>query len=162
MLTDSTGLLFDLTCQEDVLSDDSGLCLQQENKENLHPFLLQGVSGDDFLWKGAEKRATHEGTLLHDSRVLQGLLNAEDNFISYPSTYKFQEDLKPHMRRTVAQWMLDVSGWDGECEWRMGLVGVMGVVGGTRGGWVLDVRRWDGERDWWIRGWQLMLEKGLI
>lgn len=129
MLTDSIAseVLLDLTCTEENLTDDN-IMLFQEDKENFHPIYLNEHFDDPEDKENLENampffehieamptlRAGRDLKLLEDSRVLQNLLSAEDNFTSYPSTYKFQEDLTPQMRRTVAQWMLDVS-WQRFC-----------------------------------------------
>ena len=126
MLTDSSAPFFDLICRE-AMNEDNILYFNGEDKENQQPIYLQ----DDFLDENDKKyiqnkpgfsfydhinsplipplKADKDAKLLADSRVLQNLLSAEESFNSYPSTYKFQEDIKPHMRKTVTQWMLDVS-----------------------------------------------------
>ncbi|GAB1600437.1 G1/S-specific cyclin-D2-like [Argonauta hians] len=57
------------------------------------------------------RRAYEDPNLIDDDRVLQNLLNTEERY--HPSTNYFacvQDDLKPHMRAMVAQWMLEVCG----------------------------------------------------
>lgn len=47
--------------------------------------------------------------LLNDDRVLQNLLATEDRYL--PSGNYFdviQQDIKPHMRKLVSKWMLEV------------------------------------------------------
>lgn len=47
--------------------------------------------------------------LLNDDRVLQNLLATEDRYL--PSGKYFdviQDDIKPHMRKLVSKWMLEV------------------------------------------------------
>ncbi|CAG0900859.1 unnamed protein product, partial [Darwinula stevensoni] len=47
--------------------------------------------------------------MLDDDRVLQNLLVTEENYIPPCSYFKcIQRDIKPHMRRIVADWMLEV------------------------------------------------------
>jgi len=48
--------------------------------------------------------------LLHDDRVLQNLLRNEERYLpSYPDYFTFiQIEIKPHMRKSVVNWMFDV------------------------------------------------------
>lgn len=55
------------------------------------------------------KQAFRDPVFLRDSRVLTNLLKLEDAYMVAPGYMQLQEDIKPHMRRTVAQWMLEVS-----------------------------------------------------
>ncbi|XP_029639855.1 G1/S-specific cyclin-D2 isoform X2 [Octopus sinensis] len=57
------------------------------------------------------RRAYEDPNLIDDDRVLQNLLSTEERY--QPSANYFtcvQDDLKPHMRVMVAQWMLEVCG----------------------------------------------------
>ena len=51
----------------------------------------------------------YDRTLLLDDRVLQNLLAAEDQCLPNFSYFDFQPEIKPHMRKVLANWMLDVS-----------------------------------------------------
>ncbi|KAJ8315791.1 hypothetical protein KUTeg_007941 [Tegillarca granosa] len=55
------------------------------------------------------KRAYEDPVLLKDDRVLQNLLATEDKYMPSPTYFKcVQTDIKPYMRKMVAQWMLEV------------------------------------------------------
>lgn len=59
---------------------------------------------------------TPDPVLLDDQRVLQNLLDAEDKYVITSSYFKcVQNDIKPHMRATLAAWMLEVAE-DQKCE----------------------------------------------
>ena len=55
------------------------------------------------------KRAPNDPVLLKDDRVLNNLLVGEDKYLPSPTYFKCtQKDIKPYMRKMVAQWMLEV------------------------------------------------------
>ncbi|XP_041354782.1 G1/S-specific cyclin-D2-like [Gigantopelta aegis] len=55
------------------------------------------------------QRAYEDPVLLKDIRVLQTLLQTEDKYMPRHSYFTiFQTDIKPYMRKMVAQWMLEV------------------------------------------------------
>lgn len=55
-------------------------------------------------------RAYEDPVLIKDERVLHNLLTTEDRYLPSPSYFNcVQTDIKPYMRRMVAQWMLEVS-----------------------------------------------------
>lgn len=51
------------------------------------------------------KRANYDRIIANDNRVLTSLLQMEDIVTS-----QLLDDIKPYMRKMVANWMLDVSG----------------------------------------------------
>jgi len=51
----------------------------------------------------------YDRTLLLDDRILQNLLAAEDHCLPNFTYFDFQPEIKPPMRRVLANWMLDVS-----------------------------------------------------
>ncbi|XP_064594661.1 G1/S-specific cyclin-D2-like [Liolophura sinensis] len=54
-------------------------------------------------------RAYEDPVLIKDDRVLHNLLTTEDRYLPTPSYFScVQTDIKPYMRRMVAQWMLEV------------------------------------------------------
>ena len=56
-----------------------------------------------------ECRAYADPVLLKDNRVLNNLLSSEDRHVLSSSYFDcVQLDLKPHMRKVVTQWMLEV------------------------------------------------------
>jgi cyclin D2 len=55
------------------------------------------------------RRAFEDPVLLKDDRVLQNLLIVEERYLPSPSYFKIvQTDIKPFMRKMVANWMLEV------------------------------------------------------
>jgi len=63
-----------------------------------------------------ECRAYADPVLLKDSRVLDNLLNSEDRHVPSASYFDcVQPDLKPHMRKIVTEWMLEVCE-EQECQ----------------------------------------------
>lgn len=54
------------------------------------------------------QKAFKDTKLLDDSRVLQNLLDAEERYMPPTSNFLFQKDLRPYMRKVVADWMLEV------------------------------------------------------
>ena len=55
------------------------------------------------------RRAYKDPVLIEDPRVLIKLLALEDRFQPNPAYFKcVQKDIKPYMRKMVAQWMLEV------------------------------------------------------
>ncbi|XP_070579947.1 G1/S-specific cyclin-D2-like isoform X3 [Ptychodera flava] len=54
------------------------------------------------------KRAYEDPVLLKDSRVLTNLLEREEKYFLSSCYFKWQTDLKPFMRKMVADWMLEV------------------------------------------------------
>ena len=55
------------------------------------------------------KRAFEDPVLLKDARVLNTLLDTEEKYLPSPSYFKcVQSDVKPFMRKIVANWMLEV------------------------------------------------------
>ncbi|RZF45114.1 hypothetical protein LSTR_LSTR017258 [Laodelphax striatellus] len=60
-----------------------------------------------------ECRAYPDPILLNDERVLKHLLRTEERYVASSSYFqRFQTDLTPHMRKIVAEWMLEV----GQCN----------------------------------------------
>ena len=56
-----------------------------------------------------ECRAYADPVLLKDDRVLNNLLSSEDKHVLSASYFDcVQPDLKPHMRKIVTEWMLEV------------------------------------------------------
>ncbi|XP_039280432.1 G1/S-specific cyclin-D2 [Nilaparvata lugens] len=56
-----------------------------------------------------ECRAYPDPTLLNDDRVLKHLLRTEERYVASSSYFqRFQTDLTPHMRKIVAEWMLEL------------------------------------------------------
>ncbi|KAL0962871.1 hypothetical protein UPYG_G00346590 [Umbra pygmaea] len=54
-------------------------------------------------------KAQVDHNILYDDRVLQSLLNIEERFLPQCSYFtNFQKDIKPYMRRMVAEWMHEV------------------------------------------------------
>ena len=54
-------------------------------------------------------RAYSDPVIFRDDRVLRTLLSKETKYVPLASNYfEFQRDLKPHMRKEVANWMLEV------------------------------------------------------
>ena len=54
-------------------------------------------------------RAYSDPVIFRDDRVLRTLLSKETKYVPLASNYfEFQKDLKPHMRKEVANWMLEV------------------------------------------------------
>lgn len=56
------------------------------------------------------KRALPDRALLHDDRVLRAMLKLEERHL--PTDYfsnGYKRDVKPHMRKIVAAWMLEVN-----------------------------------------------------
>jgi len=65
----------------------------------------------DLLCSEADciKRAFEDPVLLNDDRVLKTLLHTEEKYLPSPSYFKcVQTDIKPFMRKIVANWMLEV------------------------------------------------------
>lgn len=63
-----------------------------------------------------ECRAYADPVLLKDSRVLDNLLNSEERHVPSASYFDcVQPDLKPHMRKIVTEWMLEVCE-EQECQ----------------------------------------------
>lgn len=57
-----------------------------------------------------ETRAYHDPNLLSDDRVLQNLLRAEErNSLPSNAFPSVQTEVNEHMRKIVAEWMLEVS-----------------------------------------------------
>ena len=55
------------------------------------------------------KRAYEDPVLLKDDRVLHNLLATEDKYQPSASYFKcVQTDIRPYMRKMVAEWMLEV------------------------------------------------------
>lgn len=55
------------------------------------------------------RRAYKDPVLLEDDRVLSNLLTTEDRYQPSPTYFKcVQTDIKPYMRKMVAEWMLEV------------------------------------------------------
>ena len=54
------------------------------------------------------KRAYPDRVFLKDDRVLQNLLRVEEHYTVSPGYMQQQKDIKPYMRKIVAQWMLEV------------------------------------------------------
>lgn len=54
------------------------------------------------------QKAFKDTKLLDDGRVLQNLLDAEERYMPPTSNFLFQKDLRPYMRKVVADWMLEV------------------------------------------------------
>lgn len=56
-----------------------------------------------------QKRAYLDSTLIQDARVLE-VMNAAD-YIYRPRNYfeDFQDEIEPHMRKIVSEWMLEVN-----------------------------------------------------
>lgn len=56
-----------------------------------------------------ECRAYADPVLLKDGRVLNNLLSSEDRHVLSASYFDcIQSELKPHMRKIVTEWMLEV------------------------------------------------------
>lgn len=55
------------------------------------------------------KKEAKEKILLSDDRTLVNMLQSEENYLPSPSCFMFQKDIGVHARRTVAQWMLEVT-----------------------------------------------------
>lgn len=56
------------------------------------------------------RRAYEDPVLLKDDRVLHNLLATEDKYQPTSSYFKcVQTDIKPYMRKMVAEWMLEVN-----------------------------------------------------
>ena len=53
--------------------------------------------------------ANPEPVLSNDGRVLDNLLTAEDRYIPSADYFDFQQEIRPFMRKMVAQWMFEVS-----------------------------------------------------
>jgi Cyclin, N-terminal domain len=47
-------------------------------------------------------------TFLYDDRILHNLLTAEEYFLPNATYFDFQPEIKPQMRRILANWMFDV------------------------------------------------------
>jgi len=62
------------------------------------------------LESGRECRAAVDPVLLDDDRVLQNLLGMEDRYMVSSNIFDCvqKNDITPEMRRTVADWMLEV------------------------------------------------------
>lgn len=57
----------------------------------------------------SSNRAYQDPVLIKDKRVLQNMLTTEDRYLPCAAYFKcVQDDVKPYMRRMVAQWMLEV------------------------------------------------------
>jgi len=54
------------------------------------------------------QRAFKDDELLDDPRVLQNLLDTEERYMPPTSNFLFQKDLRPYMRKVVAEWMFEV------------------------------------------------------
>lgn len=54
------------------------------------------------------KRAYPDRVFLKDDRVLQNQLRIEEFYAISPRFMQQQDDIKPYMRKIVAQWMLEV------------------------------------------------------
>lgn len=64
----------------------------------------------------SQRRAYEDPVLLKDYRVLQNLLQTEDRYMPSPTYFScVQTDIKPYMRKMVAQWMLEVCE-EQQCE----------------------------------------------
>ena len=60
--------------------------------------------------EGPPVRAARDRSLLEDPRVLLQLLALEERYLPRTSYFKcVQKDIKPYMRRILADWMLEVS-----------------------------------------------------
>ena len=57
------------------------------------------------------RRAYLDPVLLNDDRVLRNLLHAEEKYTPCSDYFgnQFQTDIRPFMRKMVAQWMFEVS-----------------------------------------------------
>ena len=56
-------------------------------------------------------KAYVDPVLLEDSRVFRNMLNTEEFYISDTNYFEnIQKEIKPHMRKLVTDWMLEVSG----------------------------------------------------
>jgi len=54
------------------------------------------------------RQSFRDPVLVEDDRVLENLLATEDHYTLSSSYFRFQEDIQPYMRKTVAKWMLEV------------------------------------------------------
>lgn len=75
------------------------------------PLTLLGMDALLCLESGRECRAAVDPVLLEDDRVLQNLLGMEDRYLVNSKLFDCVQgnDITPEMRRTVAEWMLEVS-----------------------------------------------------
>lgn len=55
-------------------------------------------------------RSFPDKTILNDKRVMENLLAAEEPYILASDYFanKFQDDIRPNMRKTVVEWMFEV------------------------------------------------------
>lgn len=53
-------------------------------------------------------RAFEDKVMLEDERVISNLLQMEERFLPSGGYFTSQPEVKPYMRREVAQWMLEV------------------------------------------------------
>jgi len=100
-LLTSVGKNFDLLCTE-VMDErelqKTGFLQMQQYKQNIAIFNHPPV------------KSSCDSIILSDDRVLQNLLRNEERYLpSYPDYFKFvQVEVKPHMRKVVADWLLEV------------------------------------------------------
>lgn len=87
-------------------------------------FLWYGMDALLCLESGRETRAAIDPNLLDDDRVLQNLLGMEERYQVNSKLFDCVQgrDITPDMRRTVAEWMLDVSSlFGGLFSWSLPL-----------------------------------------
>ena len=54
-------------------------------------------------------RAYKDPVILNDARVFQNMLNVEEFYVAASNYFKnTQNEIKPHMRKIVTEWMLEV------------------------------------------------------
>ena len=64
-----------------------------------------------------ECRAYADPVLLKDGRVLHNLLSSEERHVLSSSYFDcVQSELKPHMRKIVTEWMLEVDIYIHQCQ----------------------------------------------
>jgi len=96
----------DLVCTE-VIDDKE---LQKPVMQILHPCKQQQQQQQLANFNHPPVKADCDSIILRDDRVLQNLLRNEDRYLPLtPDYFKYvQVEIKPHMRKIVADWMLDV------------------------------------------------------
>ena len=56
-------------------------------------------------------RAYRDPVILEDSRVFQNMLDIEEFYVAATNYFvNMQSEIKPHMRKIVTDWMLEVKG----------------------------------------------------
>ncbi len=98
-----TGLATDLSCQETLRDLPSPGKQQQEQQE-------QQQQQPDSSCNVPPVRAFRDLTLVRDDRILQNLLRQEGRSLpSAPDYFRYvQREIRPAMRKIVADWMLQV------------------------------------------------------